>query len=106
MLLSAGDRVLVPGNVYGGTYRILDKVFSRFGLTYSLVDASDPEKLEKEIPGDAKMLLVESPANPLMTVADLRTLAEVSKRKGLLMAVDNTFLTPYCQRPIELGGTS
>ena len=65
MLLNAGDRVLVPGNVYGGTYRILDKVFSRFGLTYSLVDASDPERLEKEIPDDAKMLLVESPANPL-----------------------------------------
>ena len=103
MLLNAGDRVLVPGNVYGGTYRILDKVFSRFGLTYSLVDASDPAKLEKEIPGDAKMLLVESPANPLMTVADLRALAGVSKRKGLLMAVDNTFLTPYYQRPIELG---
>ena len=103
MLLNAGDRVLVPGNVYGGTYRILDKVFSRFGLTYSLVDASDPERLEREIPDDAKMLLVESPANPLMTVADLRALAEVSKRKGLLMAVDNTFLTPYYQRPIELG---
>ena len=103
-LLSAGDRVLVPGNVYGGTYRILDKVFSRFGLTYSLVDASDPAaKLEAEIPRDAKMLLVESPANPLMTVADLRALAGVAKRKGLLMAVDNTFLTPYFQRPIELG---
>jgi cystathionine beta-lyase len=103
MLLNAGDRVLVPGNVYGGTYRILDKVFSRFGLTYSLVDASDPEKLEQEIPGDAKLLLVESPANPLMTVTDLKALSAVCRRKGLKMAVDNTFLTPYYQRPLELG---
>jgi cystathionine beta-lyase len=102
-LLSAGDRVLVPGNVYGGTYRILDKVFSRFGLTYSLVDASNPAALERQIPQDAKLLLVESPANPLMTVTDLKALSALCKRKGLLMAVDNTFLTPYYQRPIELG---
>ncbi len=102
-LLNAGDRVLIPSSVYGGTYRILDKVFSRFGLTYSLVDASDPAKLERSIPEDAKLLLVESPANPLMTVTDLLALAAVCKRRGILMAVDNTFLTPYYQRPIGLG---
>ncbi len=102
-LFRAGDRVLISSNVYGGTYRVLDKVFQRFGLDCGIVDTSDLDALEAAITGDVRAILIESPANPLMTVTDIAAVAALAKRKGILTIVDNTFMTPYLQRPLALG---
>ena len=103
MLFQSGDRILISNNVYGGTFRVLDKVFKQFGLSYSIEDTTDLEKFESEITPDVKAVLVESPANPLLTVTDLGKISEISKKKGILTIVDNTFMTPYLQRPLDLG---
>ena len=102
-LLHAGDRVLISSNVYGGTFRVLDKVFLNFGIRYSIADTTDIPALERKITPDVKTILVESPANPLLTVTDLAAVAELAKKHGILSIADNTFMTPYLQRPIELG---
>lgn len=102
-LYSAGDRILISRNVYGGTYRLLDKVFSRFGLRYTILDSEDPDGFEKSISDDVKAVLIESPANPLMSVTDIRAFSEAAHRHGVDVIVDNTFMTPYLQRPLELG---
>ena len=102
-LFKSGDRVLISSNVYGGTFRVLDKVFSGFGISYSITDTSDEEAFKKEITGDAKAVIIESPANPLLTVTDIERIARIAHEKGLLVIVDNTFMTPYLQRPLALG---
>lgn len=103
MLFRSGDRILISNNVYGGTFRVLDKVFKQFGLSYSIADTTDADKFESEITPDVKAVLVESPANPLLTVTDLEKISETAKKKGILTIVDNTFMTPYLQRPLDLG---
>ena len=102
-LFEAGDRLVVSDNLYGGTFRILDNVFNKFGITYTIVDTSDPKKVEQAIDEDVKAVYVESPANPLLTVTDIRAVADVAHKHDLLLIVDNTFLTPYLQRPLTLG---
>ena len=102
-LFRTGDKVLISKNVYGGTFRILDKVFKSFGLGYALADTGDVAALDAAITPGVKAVLVESPANPLLTVSDLAAVAFVAKRRGLLMIVDNTFMTPYLQKPLALG---
>ncbi len=102
-LFQSGDHVLISSNVYGGTYRVLDKVFQRFGLSYSIADTTDLAVFEAALTPDVKAVLVESPANPLLTVTDLASVAEIAKRRGALTIVDNTFMTPYLQRPLTLG---
>ena len=102
-LFRSGDRILLSKNVYGGTFRILDKVFNSFGLTYSLEDTDDIAALEKAVTPDVKALLVETPANPLLAVTDLKAVAALAKRHGILLVVDNTFMTPYLQKPLALG---
>ncbi|MBO6109182.1 MAG: PLP-dependent transferase [Eubacterium sp.] len=102
-LFKAGDRLVVSDNIYGGTFRILDKVFEKFGITYTIVDTSDPGKVEAAIDDDVKAVYVESPANPLLTVTDIETVAGIAHKHGKLLIVDNTFLTPYLQRPLTLG---
>ena len=102
-LFEAGDKVLISSNVYGGTFRVLDKVFNHFQIGYSIEDTTDLEALEKKITSDVKAILVESPANPLLTITDLAAVAALAKKHGILSIVDNTFMTPYLQRPIELG---
>ena len=102
-LFRSGDRILISRNVYGGTYRVLDKVFSSFGIRYSILDSEDPESLERSIGDDVKAILLESPANPLMSVTDIGAFSEVAHRHGVKVIVDNTFMTPYLQRPLELG---
>ena len=102
-LFKSGDRILTSSNIYGGTFRVLDKVFSHFGITYSNIDTSDPEAVEKAITPDVKAIFVESPANPLLMVTDLSVVSEITHRHGLLAITDNTFMTPYLQRPIEHG---
>lgn len=102
-LFKTGDKVIISSNVYGGTFRVLDKVFNNFGLKYSIVDTSVLESLESSITDDVKAILVESPANPLLTITDIAAVSAIAKSHGILSIVDNTFMTPYLQRPIELG---
>lgn len=102
-MFRAGDRVLISSNVYGGTYRVLDKVFKQFGLGYGIVDTSDLAAIEAAITGDVRAILIESPANPLMTVTDIAAVSALARERGILSIVDNTFMTPYLQRPLELG---
>ncbi|MBQ6250230.1 aminotransferase class V-fold PLP-dependent enzyme [Ruminococcus sp.] len=102
-LLHSGDRVLISSNVYGGTFRLLSKVFDHFDITYTISDTTDIASFEGDIAEDAKAVIIESPANPLMTVTDIRAVAEAAHRHGLLVIVDNTFMTPYLQKPLELG---
>ncbi len=102
-LFRSGDKVIISSNVYGGTFRVLDRVFNNFGLEYEIADTSDLDALEQHITPDVKAILVESPANPLLTITDLAGVAAIAKAHGILSIVDNTFMTPYLQRPIELG---
>ncbi|MBQ3684853.1 MAG: PLP-dependent transferase [Candidatus Methanomethylophilaceae archaeon] len=102
-LYRSGDRILISHNVYGGTYRVLDKVFKNFGIEYTILESEDPEYLRKAITDDVRAILLESPANPLMSVTDIRAFSEVAHEKGVKVIVDNTFMTPYLQRPLELG---
>ncbi len=102
-LFSSGDEVIISSNVYGGTFRVLDKVFSNFQIAYKIVDTGDLDLLERSITPQVKAILVESPANPLLTITDLAAVAQLAKEHGILSIVDNTFMTPYLQRPIELG---
>ena len=102
-LLRSGDRVLISSNVYGGTFRLLSKVFDHFNIAYTIADTDQPEVYETQITDDVKAVIIESPANPLMTITDIRAVSEISHRHGLLVIVDNTFMTPYLQKPLELG---
>ena len=102
-LFKAGDMVLISSNVYGGTYRVLDRVFSAFDLRYAIVNTEDLTALPSQITPDVKAILVESPANPLMTVTDIRGMAAIAGQRGILTIVDNTFMTPYLQKPLTLG---
>ena len=100
-LFKAGDKVLISSNVYGGTYRVLDKVFSAFDLRNAIADTEQLASLEAQITPDVKAILVESPANPLMTITDIQGVSAMAKRHGILTIVDNTFMTPYLQKPLS-----
>jgi len=102
-LFRAGDTIIISSNVYGGTFRILDKIYKQYGLNYKILDTSDLEAIKDAIGPDVKALLLESPANPLLTVTDIAAAAKLAKGNGILTIVDNTFMTPYLQRPLELG---
>ncbi len=102
-LLHAGDRVLISSNVYGGTFRVLAKVFDHLNISYTIADTTDAAKYEADITDDVKAVVIESPANPLMTVTDIREIADISHKHNLLVIVDNTFMTPYLQKPLKLG---
>ena len=102
-LFKSGDKIIISSNVYGGTFRVLDKVFNNFGINYSIEDTKDLELLDKKITKDVKAIFIESPANPLMTITDIRGISEIAKKHDIYSIVDNTFMTPYLQRPIELG---
>ena len=102
-LFSAGDRLVLSSDIYGGTYRLVDKVFTRLGLEYEMVDTSDVSKIENALSGNIKALFIESPTNPLLDITDIAAAAKIARQKGILVIVDNTFMTPYLQRPLELG---
>ena len=102
-LFKSGDKIIISSNVYGGTFRVLDKIFKNFGITYSIEDTSNLKTLEKKITSDVKAIWIESPANPLLTITDLEGVAKLAKKHKILSIVDNTFMTPYIQRPIEKG---
>ncbi|MCB0834382.1 MAG: PLP-dependent transferase [Bacteroidetes bacterium] len=102
-LLSAGDHVIVSSNVYGGTFRFFDKIMRRYGLTFSWVDTSDLKQVQAAITPVTKMIYVETPTNPMLTITDLKGVAEIARSSKLLTVVDNTFMSPYFQRPLEFG---
>lgn len=102
-LFKTGDKIIISSNVYGGTFRVLDKIFKNFGINYSIEDTTNLETIDEKITEDVKAILIESPANPLLTITDIRGIAELAKKHNILSIVDNTFMTPYLQRPIELG---
>lgn len=102
-LLSAGDHVICGENVYGGTHRIMKQVFERLGLTFTFVDPRTPSQIEQAVTPSTKMIYVETPTNPMMQIIDLAAVGALSRDRGLLLVVDNTFATPYLQRPLEHG---
>ncbi|MEL1134700.1 aminotransferase class I/II-fold pyridoxal phosphate-dependent enzyme [Desulfitobacterium sp. THU1] len=102
-LFSHGDHIIVTEDLYGGTYRILEEVFNRFGLQVSFADTSNLEAIEKEILPHTKAIFTETPTNPMMKIADLHGIARLCQKHGLLDIVDNTFLTPYLQKPLLCG---
>jgi cystathionine gamma-lyase len=102
-LFSAGDHFVVGENVYGGTFRLFDKILSRMGMTFSYVDTRDVNRIAEAMRPNTKAVLVETPTNPLMRLTDLKAAAGAAHAGGAILIVDNTFATPYFQRPFELG---
>ncbi len=103
LLFEKGDTFIISSNVYGGTFRVLDKVFKNFGIGYKIVDTSDLNQIEENIDASVKALIIETPANPLLRITDIRGASEIANKHGILTIVDNTFMSPYLQRPLELG---
>src|SRR5207302_7092155 len=102
-MLKSGDHVVVSDNTYGGTFRLFDKVLRRYQLTFSYIDTSKLDLVERAITPSTRMLFVETPTNPIMTLTDLRAAADLTRRRHIRLVVDNTFASPYIQRPIEHG---
>ncbi|VEN34968.1 unnamed protein product [Callosobruchus maculatus] len=102
-MLNSGDHIIVGDDIYGGTNRLLNKVISRFSIKMTFTDLTDINNLEKAIEPNTKLIWLESPTNPTMKVVDLRAAAAVAKKHNIYLTVDNTFLTPYLQRPLDLG---
>jgi cystathionine gamma-lyase len=102
-ILRAGDHVVALRDLYGGTYRLFTKLYRKFGVEFTFVDEATPAALEGAFRGETKVLWLETPSNPLLRVTDLKAAAAVARGRGVLTAADNTFATPYLQRPLELG---
>jgi cystathionine beta-lyase/cystathionine gamma-synthase len=103
LLLSAGDHVIGGDDAYGGTYRLFTKVFARHGIDFDFVDTRDPEEVAEAIRPETKLVWLETPTNPLLKLADVAKIAELARPRGVLTLVDNTFASPYLQRPLEQG---
>ncbi|MBI1795291.1 MAG: cystathionine gamma-synthase [Chloroflexi bacterium] len=104
-LVSSGDHVLAGNDVYGGTFRLFDKVLTRYGMKFDFVDTTDPENVADSLTPQTRLVWLETPTNPLLSVTDIRAVAEIvhAHPNHPLLVVDNTFATPYLQRPLELG---
>ncbi len=102
-LLSAGDHAVVTDDLYGGTFRLFDKVYTRYGLTFTYVDASDPAAVGRAFTPETKLVWLESPTNPLLKLCDIAAIATATRARKVLLAVDNTFATPFLQNPLDLG---
>ena len=103
MLLDKGDHLILNSDVYGGTYRALTKVFTRYGIDVDFVDTTHIENVKDYIKPETKMLYVETPSNPLLRVTDIKRTVEIAKENNLISVVDNTFMTPYYQNPLDFG---
>ncbi len=101
--LSAGDHAVISDVAYGGTYRLATTVYSRFGVDFTFANSADPEAVRAAIRPNTKLIFTETPANPTLKLSDIRAISDIATEKGIPHAVDNTFLTPYYQRPLELG---
>lgn len=102
-LFAPGDHIIVSDDLYGGTYRLFEEIYKKYGIEFSYVDTSSINDIERAIKKNSRAVFLETPSNPMMKVADLKSISELSKSSGMLSIVDNTFLTPYFQRPLELG---
>ena len=102
-LLKAGQHAVVSRMVYGGTYRLFEQILTRYDLSFSWVDTSQPSTIEAAIRPETRMLYIETPTNPVLEVSDLKEAARIAREHDLILVVDNTFMTPYLQRPLELG---
>jgi len=102
-LLNAGDHVICCDDVYGGTFRLFDKVLKRYALESDFIDLTNPQSLERYIKSNTKLVWLESPSNPLLKLIDIEAVAHIAKKKNILIAVDNTFATPFFQKPLKLG---
>src|SRR3989475_3121321 len=102
-LLKAGDHVIVSDNTYGGTFRLFDKVLRNFGLEFSYVDAREPHNIEQAARAETRMVFIETPTNPVMSLVDINAVSEITRRRGIRLVVDNTFMSPFFQRPLDIG---
>lgn len=102
-LFKQGDHLITGNDIYGGTYRLLTSGFNQFGLEFTFVDMRDPEAVRKAIRPNTKGIWIETPSNPLLNIVDIAAVTAIAKEKGLMTICDNTFLSPYFQRPFELG---
>ena len=102
-LLSPGDEIISTNDLYGGSYRLFTKIFENYNLKFHFTDMQDPSNVEALINNKTKLIWVETPTNPMMNVIDIQKLSEISKKNNILLAVDNTFATPYLQQPLVLG---
>ncbi len=102
-LLSPGDEVIVANDLYGGTYRIMTKIFVNYGIKFHFIDMTNAENIRGYINGNTKMIWAETPTNPMLNIVDIAACAAMSKEHKLLLVVDNTFATPYLQNPLDLG---
>lgn len=102
-LLNPGDEVIATNDLYGGTYRIFEKIFKNYGIKFHFLPMGDVDHVKSQINSKTKLLWVETPTNPLMQVIDIKAMSGLSKKNNILLAVDNTFASPYLQRPLELG---
>ncbi|UDY24704.1 cystathionine gamma-synthase [Nocardioides sp. Kera G14] len=102
-MLRPGDHLVIPNDAYGGTFRLIDKVLTHWGITYSVAPVDDPHAIAEAITPETKVVWIESPTNPLLNVADIAAVAEVAHNAGAKLVVDNTFATPYYQQPLALG---
>jgi len=103
LLFSPGDHLVVCEDVYGGTYRVLTSLFSRLGMVVTFVDTTNPDNIRAAIRPDTRGLFLETPSNPLLKITDLEAAAAIAREHGIITLVDNTFMTPYLQRPLDLG---
>ena len=101
--LNSGDRAVISDVAYGGTYRLCTKIYQRYGVEFSFVNTASPETVEQAIKDNTRLILTETPANPTLKLTDIEAISAISKAHGIPHAVDNTFLTPFYQRPLELG---
>ena len=102
-LLRPGDEVITGNDLYGGTYRMFTKVFANFGIKFHFIDLNDANNISKYINANTKLIWIETPTNPTMQIVDIAACAEISKKNNLILAVDNTFASPYLQNPLDLG---
>ncbi len=102
-LLNAGDEVIVINDLYGGSYRLFTKVFERYNIVFHFVSMDEVSNIEKCISSKTKLVWIETPTNPLLTIVDIKMIAQITKKNNLLLAVDNTFASPYLQQPLNLG---
>jgi len=101
--LHAGDHVIVSENVYGGTFRLFERIWRKYGVAFSYVDTREVARVEQALRPETRLIFLETPTNPLMILADIRAISELARPRGVRVVVDNTFMSPYFQRPLELG---
>ena len=102
-MFSAGDHIILGQDIYGGTYRIIHDIYSKFGVEYTFIDTTDLGNIRNAIKENTKAIFIETPSNPLLNVTDIRGVVEIAKQHNLITIADNTFMTPYLQKPLDLG---